>query len=415
MPGAITTQPYVLWANHMVVVELAFDQAAVRATLPAHLEPAEDHSGFVLFYTAGGREEMPPSSGCYVGVFLKGRDAPDGSPGIFLAHGFCSNAANLALSKKYSLRFAPGYADISVEGADIAVTGGEKGNPFLDLRIARRPDKPPLTLGTHQYYGEREGGLTIYSLAFAARAFECQTIAFVPTSSAPSLLRALTASSVLRTIYGPEMPLSFSRPRAIAHHEPVAASEVSNRAILDVLSDLGRAAAIVRHDGAVLFMNAPGKAALASLLRSGRVAARSTEEQSRLELLVSEAAHGRNRSPTDRMVLHRGAGDPIFVQAANYRGGWQGHPTVLLLINDPREQINGSPLEGLQLLGLSRAEARIAAAIGDGKSAAEAAGALGLSQHTVRSTLKLIYSKLAITKQTELTRLAEHVRWPGRS
>ena len=408
-------QPYVLQTNHMVVVELVLDPAAVRATLPDHLEPAEDYSGFVLFYTAGGSEDEPPSSARYAGVFLKDRDAPDGSPGIFVAHGYYSSEANLALSRSYSLRFLLGWADIAVEGDEITVSGGEKGNTVLELRLTRRPDQPPLTLGTHQYFGEREGGLTTYSLAFAARVFACATTAIAPTPSAPPLLRALTASSVTRAMYVPGIPLSFSRPRAIASHERVTSSDASHRAILDVLSDLGRAAAVVLDTGAVLFINPQGRSVLGSLLRAGRIAARSAEEQSRLELLVAEAARGRLRGPADRMVLERETGDLVVVQAANYRGGWQGRPTALLLVNDPRERTDGSAFDGLQLLGLTRAEARIAAAIGDGQSANEAAEALGLSQHTVRSTLKLIYSKLAIGKQTELARLVEHLKWPGRT
>lgn len=407
------TQPYVLQTNHMVVVEVALDPVVVRAALPDHLEPAADCSGFVLFYTAGGSGDEPPSSACYAGVFLKNRDAPDGSAGIFVAHGYYSSEENFDVSKSYSLRFVPGWADIGVHGDQIVVSGGEKGSSVLELRLTWRPDRPPLTLGTHQYYGEREGGLTTYSLAFAARVFACEIEAFTPGSSAPPLLRALTAASVTRAMYVPGMPLSFSRPRAIASHEPVTSSDVSHRAILDVLSDLGRAAAIVREDGTVLFINPQGHSAIGAFLRAGRIAAKSAEEQTMLELLVADAAYGRLHSPADRMVLHKGPDDLVLVQAANYRGGWQGHPTALLLVNDPRERVDGSALGGLQLLGLTHAESRIAAAIGDGHSANEAAAALGLSQHTVRSTLKLIYSKLAISKQTELARLVEHLRWPG--
>ncbi len=407
------TQPYVLQTNHLVVVEVALDPALVRATLPDHLEPSADGLGFVLFYTAGGSGDEPPSSACYAGVFLKGRDAPDGSPGIFVAHGYYSSEENLAVSRSYSLRFVLGSAEIAVDGDEVKASGGEKGSPVIALRLARRPDRPPLTLGTHQYYGEREGGLTTYSLAFAARVFPCEIAAFEPTASAPPLLRALAAGSVIRAMYVPSMPLSFSRPRPIASHEPVTSSDASHRAILDVLSDLGRAAAIVREDGTVLFMNLQGHSAIGALLRAGRIAAKSAEEQKSLALLIADAAHGRLHSPADRMVLHRGADDLLLVQAANYRGGWRGHPTALLLLNDPRERIDGSALGGLQLLGLTHAEARIAAAIGDGQSAGEAAAALGLSQHTVRSTLKLIYSKLTISKQTELARLVEQLRWPG--
>jgi hypothetical protein len=105
--GTVTTDlqernrlgPYLLQTVNLVLVNLAFDIDAIRAVLPPELEPSLDATGFALFYTSAGSETLPPSSAFYLGVFLDGRDAPDGSPGVFVADGYYSNEANLEVSR----------------------------------------------------------------------------------------------------------------------------------------------------------------------------------------------------------------------------------------------------------------------------------------------------------------------------
>jgi DNA-binding CsgD family transcriptional regulator len=59
----------------------------------------------------------------------------------------------------------------------------------------------------------------------------------------------------------------------------------------------------------------------------------------------------------------------------------------------------------LELLGLTPAEARIAALVGGGESPREAADALGVTYNTVRSSLKLVFDKLGVGRQSELARV----------
>jgi DNA-binding CsgD family transcriptional regulator len=66
----------------------------------------------------------------------------------------------------------------------------------------------------------------------------------------------------------------------------------------------------------------------------------------------------------------------------------------------------GSGLPGLlRSIGLTPAEARVALLYGNGRTAREAAQELGISEHTAKSTLKNIYGKLGVRKQSELARL----------
>ena len=409
-PEQSADRPVVLKTNHLAKVNLSFSATEVRAMLPGELEPKEDNTGFALFYTAGGYAGIPTSSAFYVGIYLKGRDAPDGSPGVFVANGYYSNLANLELAKNYSLRFSEGYAAVDIEGGDVSVRGGPKGEPMIEFALRRRNDRPPLSLGTHQYFGERVGGLTTYSLAFAAMLFVCEVASVKVAPNAPALLQSLTAENVIRANYAPGIPLAFSRPRAVAAHEHITAADASHRTILDVLSDLGKGGLVVSEDGLVLFSNQEGRDALGPLLGLDRVGVGSTAERSRLKQMIVDAAHGRIQSPADRMALHRPDGAVVIVQASHYRGGWNGVPTALLLLNRPSKAVSGDAQQGLELLGLTPWEARVAAQVGNGMSAREAADALALSENTVRSVLKLIYAKLAISNKAELANLVAQVR-----
>jgi DNA-binding CsgD family transcriptional regulator len=85
-----------------------------------------------------------------------------------------------------------------------------------------------------------------------------------------------------------------------------------------------------------------------------------------------------------------------------------GGELKLLLINDPSPGTR-SASEGLQLLGLTPAESKAATLVGSGMSPKEAALALGNTEATLRFTLKQVYSKLNIARQSELAGLVTRV------
>jgi DNA-binding CsgD family transcriptional regulator len=62
-------------------------------------------------------------------------------------------------------------------------------------------------------------------------------------------------------------------------------------------------------------------------------------------------------------------------------------------------------------MGLTPAEARLAALIGKGFTARSAAQELRISEHTARSTLKQVYGKLGIRKQAELGHFIARVQF----
>ena len=73
----------------------------------------------------------------------------------------------------------------------------------------------------------------------------------------------------------------------------------------------------------------------------------------------------------------------------------------------------GQPTAGLQLLGLTPGEARVAAFVGGGRSVREAAQEFGIAESTARSVLKVAYQKLRIGKQSELAKIAARLEGAG--
>ena len=55
-----------------------------------------------------------------------------------------------------------------------------------------------------------------------------------------------------------------------------------------------------------------------------------------------------------------------------------------------------------RLFALTSAEARVAALIGSGLSPRQAAEKLGISEGTVRTTLKHVFTKVGVSRQSEL-------------
>jgi DNA-binding CsgD family transcriptional regulator len=152
-------------------------------------------------------------------------------------------------------------------------------------------------------------------------------------------------------------------------------------------------------------------------IANGRLSARQPSAQKALDRMLacafnpdasddqtSPVALGRSRGrrplivtafPSDRRSDRRPS---AFLRAAD---------TVTVIITDP--ELSGSRNTGEAIfaaLGLTRAEARIAAIIGSGTSPEAAAETLEVSVGTIRNHLKIIYLKLGISRQGELVAMA---------
>jgi DNA-binding CsgD family transcriptional regulator len=117
----------------------------------------------------------------------------------------------------------------------------------------------------------------------------------------------------------------------------------------------------------------------------------------------------------DPIALPRPSGRlPLLLQAipvACTSADWSlpDAAAALVLVIDPEQEGAPAPEHALRLLGLTRSEARLAALVGGGCSRAEAAETLGISESTACDTAKQVYSKLDISRQSELVRLVDRL------
>jgi DNA-binding CsgD family transcriptional regulator len=87
------------------------------------------------------------------------------------------------------------------------------------------------------------------------------------------------------------------------------------------------------------------------------------------------------------------------------------HVETILIIADPEPEANrAGTVDVLTRLGLSPAEAQVAALVGAGAAPVQVAEALSLAETTVRSYLREAYSKLDISRQGQLSLLVNQIR-----
>ena len=91
--------------------------------------------------------------------------------------------------------------------------------------------------------------------------------------------------------------------------------------------------------------------------------------------------------------------------------GEHGGDAALVLLADPRGPERRDAAQMLQLFGLTGAEAKLAALVGVGHAPRGAAAELKISENTARSTLKTVYDKLGINKQSELGHLVARLQY----
>ena len=112
---------------------------------------------------------------------------------------------------------------------------------------------------------------------------------------------------------------------------------------------------------------------------------------------------------TSILLRRKGGGRPLFVEALPLPGreadpGWIGDGAngLILLVRDLLAPSARAVEPLLEPLGLTAAEARVAALVGRGASPREAAATLAVGESTVRTQLKAIYAKLDVRRQSEL-------------
>jgi DNA-binding CsgD family transcriptional regulator len=142
-----------------------------------------------------------------------------------------------------------------------------------------------------------------------------------------------------------------------------------------------------------------------------RVLTARAADQVKLDGLIRRVLPGSAAPAGGSLFVARPTGKaPLVVQAHPIRARGElaleqlglGTSGGVLLIHDLAGEQERSLLRGLEEMGLSRAEARVAELVGRGHSVKEAADVLGIVESTARTQLKAAYARLGIGRQSEL-------------
>ena len=185
-----------------------------------------------------------------------------------------------------------------------------------------------------------------------------------------------------------------------------------------LLDRFDRAVLLVSDSGKLVNGNIRGQRLLdgkeALILVDGQLRALAPTDTKRLHQAIAEtdrAARGASLQPHATLRLQRRDGQhdlvvralPVGPSVASTFGAGE-LATVALFVHDPDEA--SAIVEDLIAdgLGLTRAEAAVAARMWEGDSIRDAAGALGISTNTVKTHLKLIFEKAGVDRQAALVR-----------
>jgi DNA-binding CsgD family transcriptional regulator len=182
-------------------------------------------------------------------------------------------------------------------------------------------------------------------------------------------------------------------------------------AVLATLDKLNRGVLLVTAVGRIIIMN---RAAAAMLSRGGGLAVhanrlefRNRTLRERYAAFLAQATDGDGGTS---LVLR--ASGPL--QLGDYRvlvsplddPSAEDGPSHCIFIYEPDAGRRRLPLKVLaQLYGLAPAEARFTNELFVGKSVQQAAGEVGVTGNTARSTLKRIFAKCSVSSQAELLQL----------
>lgn len=375
--------PYQGLVTELAFVSFEIDPAAVRPFVPPQLAISSSNIVQLAIFECGTAWGLGQHARAVFGLEVEDHDSPDTNKGMFMVAQAISGDAWSIINSMYG-RADRGFARVRREGDTVEATvTGSDGAPWLELALRVSGPLMQNNSGIDRYIGETADGLVQHDVAYAATAEECEVERFEFAPGAPATFLACMPSAVRIAGVNPTFAGSYSVPW------PLTANR-DNQTIssyLDLMETDGRAAAVFSIDGRLLRANAKGMRLLQQVSPSAASVA------------LNAAVRGRP------VQLERTSGPPLLVRANLFRLPGTIDDLVLVLLIDLADPDRRAATPFLQLLGLTGAEASIAELVGSGLSARDAATALRLSENTVRSTLKAIYDKLDISKQSELARL----------
>jgi DNA-binding CsgD family transcriptional regulator len=185
------------------------------------------------------------------------------------------------------------------------------------------------------------------------------------------------------------------------------------RSLSDALNTSPHALFMVNRNCQLLFANAAAERMLRApgglTALNGRLTPRNADAARRFEQLVGLAANRDAARKGGSMSVPRGEGPALALRTAplplDEGALYRASSPVLVSVTDLEIEVAAPDGELRDLFGLTGAEVRLAAAVFEGLTLAEAAEKFGLSVNTVRFQLARIFDKTGVSRQAQLVKL----------
>lgn len=203
--------------------------------------------------------------------------------------------------------------------------------------------------------------------------------------------------------------------RAFGLYRRFSALKSRNEGVESALDMLPTGVMFFDCKGEIILTNRSAAACLAErdglLVTRSRLLAEVTAQSSALQKTIQQAAatsSGNGVWAGGIVVVSRRDRPPLQIQISPIRNSTipvSGNVAAVAFINDPLRTQRPEREILRAVYGLSPAECRVAALLSDGKSTREICDTVGVSENTVRSQIKSIFSKMGVNRQSELIRL----------
>lgn len=414
-PGELPPPPYYVRHGQLLYFLCEFEPKVLRDLVPPELTVAPTNTGMFCLYSAPDGRGLTPYSAWFAGVNVLGHDSPDGNLATYIFAGCFSDKAGEVFPALYNDRIQAGWTRQTWAGAFASGEAGTGREPIIRMGARILPGTGRPIFGLNHYLGHHpQGGIVFYSVTISCQMIDVEPTTLEILADAPADLQRFRPKRYMNTFAFADCALTFSPPRRVGEAPEPATTR--RTALLDAMSQIGRAAVIVGRNHDVLLLNREAEdllprsmAAIGKPFRAGRAS-----ETGLVGKLIANAVAETGGPARDAVALSRdGSENALIVQALRIGQGPTEEPAVLLMFTDPLHDERGQPAAGLQLLGLTPGEARVAAFVAGGHSVRDAAKEFAVAESTVRSVLKVAYQKLGIGKQSELAKIAARLEGVG--
>jgi DNA-binding CsgD family transcriptional regulator len=184
------------------------------------------------------------------------------------------------------------------------------------------------------------------------------------------------------------------------------APEALYSAVLSGLDLLPIAFVVLDQRGKILIANRAAKKAMGRghtiAITHDVLSVESSQQNKNLRELIVSVGQAEERA-FSAITVSRGAEKPIPMLVIPVKNSRRpGQPASLVFFNDPEVACVPDAALLARLFGFTRAEARVASLVMQGKIVGDIAAALQITEHTTRNHLKRLFAKTNTRKQGEL-------------